>query len=86
VPEVEEKLQYRKPHFFKGSNYLCVIGTAKGWVSWTIFNATALVPPDGMFESSDTGDRKTVKLLEGQTVDAALFSSLIAQAAKTLTA
>ena len=84
VPEAEEKIQYGKPHYRKNGKYLCVMGTAKGWLSFTIFNATDLKPPEGMFESSDTGDRKTIKLLEGQPVDSALLSKLLKQAAETL--
>ena len=84
VPEADERIQYGKPHYRKNGKYLCVLGTAKGWVSFTIFNATELETPAGMFESSDTGDRKTIKILEGQTVDTALLSKLLKQAAATL--
>ncbi|MBI1257704.1 MAG: DUF1801 domain-containing protein [Chloroflexi bacterium] len=84
VPDAEEKIQYGKPHYRRNGKYLCVIGTAKGWVSFTIFNATSLETPAGMFESSDTGDRKTIKLLEGQSVDSDLLGKLLKQAAATL--
>ena len=84
VPDAEEKIQYGKPHYRKNGKYLCVVGTAKGWVSFTIFNATSLETPAGIFESSDTGDRKTIKILEGQQVDTTLLSKLLQQAAQTL--
>jgi hypothetical protein len=84
VPEAEERIQYGKPHYRKNGKYLCVLGTAKGWVSFTIFNATDLQTPDGLFESSDTGDRKTIKILTGQTVDSDMLGKLLQQAAKTL--
>jgi hypothetical protein len=84
VPDAEERIQYGKPHYRKNGKYLCVLGTAKGWVSFTIFNATSLETPAGMFESSDTGDRKTIKISEGQPVDSELLSKLLRQAAKTL--
>ena len=84
VPEAEEKIQYGKPHYRKNGKYLCVMGTAKGWVSFTIFNATELKTPEGIFESSDTGDRKTIKILERQKVDNDLLGKLLRQAAKTL--
>ena len=84
VPEVEERIQYGKPHYRKNGKYLCVLGTAKGWASFTIFNATDLQTPDGLFESSDTGDRKTIKILEGQQVDSEMLGKLLQQAAKTL--
>lgn len=84
IPEVEEKIQYGKPHYRKNGKYACVLGTAKGWVSFTIFNAQSLKTPEGLFESSDTGDRKTIKILEGQSVDYALLEKLIKQAARSL--
>src|SRR5262249_30965968 len=84
VPEADERIQYGKPHYRKNGKYLCVLGTAKAWVSLTIFNATSLETPAGMFESSEDGERKTIKLLEGQPVDTALLSKLLQQAAKTL--
>src|SRR3954452_12719269 len=40
IPDFSEKLQYGKPHFFKNGKYAAVLGTAKGWVTFTIFNAT----------------------------------------------
>ncbi len=84
VPDVQERIQYGKPHFLKGGKYLCVLGTAKGWVSFTIFNAESLKTPDGLFESSDNGDRKTIKTREGQALDSELLVTLIQQAAATL--
>ncbi len=84
IPEVQERLQYGKPHYLKNGKYACVLGTAKGWVSFTIFNAQSLETPEGLFESSDTGDRKTIKIREGQTVDYKLLAKLVKQAAKVL--
>lgn len=81
IPEVVERLQYGKPHFLKNGKYACVLGPAKGWVSFTIFNAQSLETPPDLFESSDTGDRKTIKILAGQTVDYALLAKLLQQAA-----
>lgn len=84
ISEVEERLQYGKPHYLKQGKYACVIGTAKGWVSFTIFNAQGLETPAGLFESSDTGDRKTIKISEGQVVDYELLAKLLHEAAYTL--
>jgi hypothetical protein len=81
IPEVVERLQYKKPHFLVGKTYVGVLGPAKGWVSYTIFNAQDITPPDGLFESSDTGDRKTIKIKPGQAVDYDQLAALIAQAA-----
>jgi hypothetical protein len=83
VPEVEERIQYGKPHFLKHGKYACVLGTAKGWVSFTIFNAGALEAPEGLFEPGDP-NRKTVKIKEGQSVDYDLISKLVQQAAQPL--
>jgi len=84
VPDVQERLQYGKPHFLKNGKYACVLGTAKGWVSFTIFNAQKLQIPAGLFEGSDTGDRQTIKIKQEQAVDYELLGKLIQQAASTL--
>jgi hypothetical protein len=84
IPAVEERIQYGKPHYLKNGKYACVVGTAKGWVSMTIFNAQALETPEGLFESSDTGDRKTIKIRDGQVVDYNLLAGLIQQAAASI--
>lgn len=80
VPEVEERIQYGKPHFLKNGKYAAVLGTAKEWVSFTIFNAKELQPPDGLFESSEDGDRKTIKIRKGQEIDYTLLTALMQQA------
>jgi hypothetical protein len=64
--------------------YAAVTGTAKGWVTLTIFNAQGIQPPEGMFESSDTGDRKTIKIVKGQAVNEELLKKLLAEAAAGL--
>ncbi|MDX2137391.1 MAG: DUF1801 domain-containing protein [Chloroflexota bacterium] len=84
IPDTDERLQYGKPHYRKNNQYAAVIGTAKGWVTLTIFNAQGIQPPEGMFESSDTGDRKTIKIVKGQTVDEDLLKTLLAEAAAGL--
>jgi len=81
IPDVQERIQYGKPHFLHKGKYAAVLGPAKGWVSFTIFNAQTLEPPAGLFESSDTGDRKTIKIRAGDDVDYALLKALVAQAA-----
>jgi hypothetical protein len=80
VPDVEERIQYKKPHFLKNKQYVGVLGPAKGWVSYTIFNAQSLDTPSGLFETSDSGDRKTIKIKEGQDVDYDMLAKLIQQA------
>ncbi len=83
VPDVAERLQYKKPHFLKDGKYLAVLGPAKGWVSFTIFNAASLEAPDGFFEPGPP-ERKTVKIRDGHTVDIALLTSMVQQASATL--
>lgn len=82
VPEVEERLQYGKPHFLKNGKYACVLGTAKDWVSFTIFNAGSLEAPEGFFEPGDP-NRKTIKIRKGQIVDYAFLTRLVQQAANS---
>lgn len=84
VPDVEERLQYGKPHFLKKGKYAAVLGTAKGWVSFTIFNATKLEPPAGFFEESEVTDRRTIKVLKDQKVDYDLLGKLLKQAADSI--
>jgi hypothetical protein len=83
IPDVMERLQYGKPHFLKDGNYACVFGTAKGWVSFTIFNATDIDGPAGFFEDGPP-ERKTVKIKAGQTVDYEMLGDLLRQAASGL--
>ena len=80
LPDVEERLQYGKPHYLKNGKYAFVMGTAKEWVSFTIFNAQNLETPDGLFEASENGDRKTIKIRAGQNVDDAMLAKMIGQA------
>lgn len=84
IPDVTERLQYGKPHFLKNGKYACVLGTAKGWVSFTIFNATDLTAPDGFFEAGGAPERKTIKILKDQAVDYALLGKLITEAANSI--
>jgi len=44
IPEVQERLQYKKPHFLKNGKYAAVISTSKDAVSFTIFNTASLEP------------------------------------------
>lgn len=83
IPEVEERLQYSKPHYRKNGKYACVIGTAKDWVTFTIFNATEIEGPEGFFEPGPP-ERKTVKIRKGQAVDYDLLAKLVQQASQSL--
>lgn len=78
IPDVEERIQYRKPHFLKNGKYAAVISIAKDTVSFTIFNAAELKFPEGLFEGPP--ERKTIKIRDGQTVDYELLTKLLKQA------
>ena len=81
LPDVQERIQYRKPHFLKNGKYAAVISTAKEAVSFTIFNATGVDMPEG-FEGPP--ERKTVKFRQGQPVDEKLLEDLLGRASASL--
>jgi hypothetical protein len=82
ISGVQERVQYKKPHFLKNGKYAAVISTSKDAVSFTIFNASELSLPEGLFEGPP--ERKTIKLKQGHTVDYDQLSLLVVQAASTL--
>lgn len=82
IPDVQERIQYNKPHFLKNKKYAAVISLSKDAVSFTIFNAAELTLPDGLFEGPP--ERKTIKFRNGQPVDSAMLGDLLSQAASTL--
>ncbi|MBT2287658.1 DUF1801 domain-containing protein [Paenibacillus albidus] len=78
IPEVQERMQYKKPHFLKNGKYAAVISTSKDAVSFTIFNAAGLELPEGKFEGPP--ERKTLKLRKGDTFDSSQLESWLNQA------
>lgn len=82
IPDVHERMQYKKPHFLKNGKYAAVLSSSKDAISFTIFNATGLALPDGLFDGPP--ERKTLKLKQGQTFDPELLTSLVSQAAAGL--
>ena len=83
IPDATDRLQYGKPHYLKNGKYACVLGTAKGWVTLTIFNAAAIDAPDNLFEPGPP-DRRTIKIKPGQELDYGQLATLIGQAASTI--
>lgn len=81
VPDAEERIQYKKPHFLKGGKYAAVISPAKNAVSFMIFNATEVDFPKG-FEGP--AERKWTKIKEGETPDYDQLSDLLGRAASGL--
>ncbi len=84
IPDVEERLQYGKPHYLKNGHYACVIHTAKDKVSFMIFNAGGLKEIKGYFTSLSSPDRKAATIKEGQKIDYKLLSGLLKQATESL--
>ncbi len=84
IPDIEERLQYGKPHYLKDGHYACVIHAAKNKVSFMIFNAGELKEIKGFFKSMSSPDRKAATINEGQEVDYQLLSNLLKQASGSL--
>ncbi|MEK5396986.1 DUF1801 domain-containing protein [Paenibacillus sp. FSL K6-2859] len=82
IPDVQERIQYKKPHFLKNGKYAAAISTSKDAVSFVIFNTNELVFPEGIFEGPQ--ERKTLKLRKGDTVDMAQLVNWVGQASVSL--
>ncbi|OMD42239.1 DUF1801 domain-containing protein [Paenibacillus odorifer] len=82
IPDVQERIQYKKPHFLKNGKYAAAISTSKDAVSFVIFNTSELELPEGMFEGPP--ERKTLKLRKGNTVDVAQLVTWVSQASASL--
>ena len=82
IPDVQERMQYSKPHFLKNKKYAAVISTSKAAVSFTIFNASGLELPEGLFDGPP--ERKTIKFRNGEQIDGEILTTLVKQAASTL--
>ncbi|ANE45795.1 hypothetical protein SY83_05200 [Paenibacillus swuensis] len=82
IPDVQERIQYKKPHFLKNGKYAAVISTSKDAVSFTIFNATGLELPESMFDGPP--ERKTLKLRKGDRFDSAQLVTWVGEAASVL--
>lgn len=83
LPGAEERIQYGKPHYLVDKKYVAVIGTAKQYVTFTIFNAAELDPPAGLFEDGPP-ERRTIKIKKDQPVDYAQLGELLKSAATTI--
>jgi hypothetical protein len=79
---VEERIQYRKPHFLQDGKYLAVITPANGHIGFTIFSSGDVDMPADLFEGPP--QRRTIKIKEGQPVDHELLARLLREAAATL--
>ncbi|MCR8844333.1 DUF1801 domain-containing protein [Paenibacillus sp. SC116] len=82
IPEVTERIQYKKPHFLKNGKYAAVISTSKDAVSFTIFNAVGLELPEDMFDGP--AERKTLKLRKGNAYDSKQLTLWLQQASSSI--
>lgn len=84
IPDVEERLQYGKPHYLKNGHYACVVHAAKDKVSFMLFNAGKLEEIKGFFKSSTDPNRKIATITESQKVDYTQLSGLLKKASASL--
>ncbi|RJE89601.1 DUF1801 domain-containing protein [Paenibacillus sp. 1011MAR3C5] len=82
IPDAQERLQYKKPHFLKNGKYAAVISTSKDAVSFTIFHATGLELPEGEWDGP--AERKTRKFRKGDAIEANQLSAWLAQASSSI--
>lgn len=82
IENVQERIQYKKPHFLKNGKYVAVISPSKEAISFTLFNTDGMEFPEDQFEGPP--ERKTLKLRKGQTVDHAELAALLSKAAQPL--
>jgi hypothetical protein len=82
IPDVEERIQYRKPHFLKNGKFAAVITPSKDAVSFMIFNLADLELQKGLFEGPP--ERKWIKIREGQSTDYEMLNKLLVQASSSL--
>ncbi|SFB51307.1 hypothetical protein SAMN05216312_11110 [Cohnella sp. OV330] len=81
IPEAEERIQYKKPHFLKNGHYAAVISPSKDAIAFMIMNASGLDVPKG-FEGPE--ERKWLKIRQGDEPDYDLLARLLTQASSTL--
>jgi hypothetical protein len=81
IPDVEERLQYGKPHYLKDGEFAAVIAVAKDKVSFMVFNATDIPAVKGFLRPLGNGERKAVDIKEGQDVDYGAVASILGKTA-----
>lgn len=83
IPDVEERLQYGKPHYLKNGHYAAVIHAGKDKVSFMIFSA-AEIEAKGVLRAMGNGERKVADIREGQPVDYGQLTGLLKEASGSL--
>ncbi|MEE6262571.1 DUF1801 domain-containing protein [Plantactinospora sonchi] len=84
IPDVEERLQYGKPHYLKNGQYAAVIAVARDKVSFMVFNAADIPEVKGFLRALGNGDRKAVDIRDGQTVDYGAVANILEKTATSL--
>lgn len=84
IPEVQERIQYKKPHFLKDGHYAAVLSPAKAHLAFMIFNTQDADIPEGLFDKGGPVERKTIRIKEGQAVDYAALAAVLKEASSTL--
>lgn len=84
IPDVEENLEYGKPHFLKNGKHAAVIHVAKNKVSFMVFNAATVDPIKGVLRSLGNGDRKTADISENQQTDYNLLADILSKTSSIL--
>lgn len=84
IPDVEERLQYGKPHYLKNGHYAAVIHAAKDKISFMLFNAGSLPEIKGYFQSTTSPDRKIASIKENTQVDYQQLKKWLQDASHTL--
>jgi hypothetical protein len=77
IPEAEESLQYKKPHYAVDGDLVAALHLAKGKVSLLILDAGAVAPEKGFLRSLGNGERKVVDVTDGQDVDVDRIASVL---------
>jgi hypothetical protein len=81
IPGVEERIQYKKPHFLKNGHYAAVISPSKDAIAFMIMNTAEITVPKG-FEGPP--ERRWLKIREGDAPDYELLANLLEQASQSL--
>ena len=81
IPEIEERIQYKKPHFLKNGHYAAVISPSKDAISFMIMNTANLEVPKNF---DGPPERKWLKIRKDDTPDYELLSKLLVQASSSL--
>lgn len=84
IPDIEEQLQYGKPHYLKNGNYAAVIHAGKDKLFFMVFNAENIAEVKGFLRSMGKGERKVVDITEGQTIDYDKLADLLKQTTNSL--